>query len=125
LYINNDSFNPNRLLSHSNFENKDLILYSPKFYKDKTDEEILKYFLEGTFLNKPEYLKYIGINEKNMYQHLFNDNDFAFFSNYLDSINKNENFTENKRKNYEYYDSVNHNKLNFDLDLIFKEYKIN
>ena len=115
--INNESFNSNRLLSHSNFENKDLILYSPKFYKDKTDEEILKYFLEGTFLNKPEYLKYIGINEKNMYQHLFNDNDFAFFSNYLDSINKNENFTENKRKNYEYYDSVNHNKLNFDLDL--------
>ena len=60
--IDNDSFNSNRLLSHTNFENRDLLLYNPKFYKNKTDEEILKYFIEGTFLDKPEYLKYIGIN---------------------------------------------------------------
>jgi len=113
----NDSFNSNRLLSHTNFENRDLLLYNPKFYKNKTDEEILKYFIEGTFLDKPEYLKYIGINEKNMYQRLLDENDFAFFSNYLDNISKNENFTENKSKNYEYNDAVNHNKLNFELNL--------
>ena len=62
----NDVKNSKRLLSYSSFEVQDLKYFDLKFYHQKTDEEILKYFLEGTFLRKPQHLKYIGINEKSI-----------------------------------------------------------
>ena len=67
---------------------------------------ILKYFVEGIFLRKPEYLKYIGINEKNIHPHILSQNDFEFYTNYLDNISKNLNLTEKKTKNYETGDII-------------------
>ena len=117
--INNFNELPNskRLVSYSSFETQDLKYFDLKFYQQKTDEEILKYFFEGTFLRKPQHLKYIGINEKNMYPHILNENDFEFYSDYLEHLNKNENITDNKNKNYELNGIVNYNKVNFILDL--------
>ena len=114
---NNGIFNRNRLLTNTNTETKDHILFQSKFYKPKTDKEILKYFIEGTFLSKPDYLKYLGINEKKIFPRILNQSDFEFYSNYLDNLNKNENLTDYKSKNYELNDFNNQNKLNFALDL--------
>ena len=113
----NDAKNSKRLLSYSSFETQDLKYFDLKFYLQKTDEEILKYFLEGTFLRKPQHLKYIGINEKSIYPHILNTSDFEFYSSYLENLNKNENLTDYKNKSYELNDMVNYNKLNFILDL--------
>ena len=42
---NNEFFNNKiKLLSHSNYESHDLIYFSPKFYKQKSDEEIITIF---------------------------------------------------------------------------------
>ena len=117
---NNKFFNNNlniKLLSHSNFDSQDLIFFTPKYHKQKSDEDILKYFVEGIFLRKPEYLKYIGINEKNIHPHILSQNDFEFYTNYLENISKNLNLTEKKTKNYETGDIIKNRKLNFILDL--------
>ena len=117
---NNKFFNNNiniQLLSHSNFDSQDLIFFTPKYHIQKSDEDILKYFVEGIFLRKPEYLKYIGINEKNIHPHILNQNDFEFYTNYLENISKNLNLTEKKTKNYETGDIIKNRKLNFILDL--------
>ena len=115
---NNKFFNSNiKLLSTSNYDSQDLIFFTPKYHKQKSDEDILKYFVEGIFLRKPEYLKYIGINEKNIHPHILNQNDFEFYSNYLENISKNENLTEKKSKNYETSDIIKNSKLNFVLNL--------
>ena len=115
---NNAFFNNKiKLLSYSNYDSHGLICFSPKFYNQKSDEEILQYFVEGIFLRKPEYLKYFGINEKNIHPHILNQNDFDFYSNYLDNISKNENLTDSKTKNYETSDLIKNNKLSFTLDL--------
>ena len=115
---NNNIFNKNRLISYTNFVTHNLMFFDSKYYKQKTDNEILQYFIDGSFLRKPEHLKYIGIKEKNMYPHLLNENDFEFYSDYLENINKNENLTDNKRKTYEFSETFNHHyKSNFVLDL--------
>ena len=115
---NNEFFNNNiKLLSHSNYDSQDLIYFTPRFYRQKSDEDIFNYFVEGIFLRKPEYLKYIGINEKNIHPHILNQDDFDFYSNYLENISKNENLTEQKTKNYGTSDLIKNSKLNFNLDL--------
>ena len=114
----NEFFNNNiKLLSHSNCDSQDLIYFTPRFYSQKSDEDIFNYFVEGIFLRKPEYLKYIGINEKNIHPHILNQDDFDFYSNYLENISKNENLTEQKTKNYGTSDLIKNSKLNFNLDL--------
>ena len=114
----NEFFNNNiKLLSHSNYDSQDLIYFTPRFYSQKSDEDIFNYFVEGIFLRKPEYLKYIGINEKNIHPHILNQDDFDFYSNYLENISKNENLTEQKTKNYGTSDLIKNSKLNFNLDL--------
>ena len=115
---NNEFFNNNiKLLSHSNYDSQDLIYFTPRFNRQKSDEDIFNYFVEGIFLRKPEYLKYIGINEKNIHPHILNQDDFDFYFNYLENISKNENLTEQKTKNYETSELIKNNKLNFELDL--------
>ena len=114
---NNEIVNKIKLLNTANYESEDLIFYGAKYYKQMSDEQIFKYFLEGTFLRKPEYLKYIGINEKNIHPHILNDNDLSFYSQYLESLSKNENLTDFKTKNYEVSDIFNKSKLNFVLEL--------
>ena len=123
---NNNSPNKIKLISYSNYETQN-INFAKKFYQQKSDDEILKYFIEGTFLRKPECLKYIGINEKNIYPRFLNINDFRFYNNYLDNIHKNENLTEHKSKKFDFSDS-NNEKMNFNLDLksiLFKFEEIN
>ena len=93
-------------------------------------KKLLQYFVEGIFLRKPEYLKYFGINEKNIHPHILKQNDFDFYINYLDNISKNENLTDSKTKNYETSDLIKNNKLSFTLDLKsiglqFEEIKVN
>ena len=114
---NNELVNKIKLINTANFESQDLIFYGTKYYKRMNDEQILKYFLEGTFLRKPEYLKYIGINEKNIHPHILNDNDLSFYSKYFENLSKNENITDFKTKNFEVSDIFNNNKLNFVLEL--------
>ena len=114
---NNDINNRIRLISYANIDIQHIKFLDTKYHKHKTDEEILQYFIEGSFLRKPEHLKYIGIKEKNMYPHLLNENDFDFYSKYLENINKNENLTDYKQKTYQLNSSFNHHQLNFVLEL--------
>ena len=114
---NNDNFDKKNLLSRNNFDLKNYTFLSSKYYEYIRDEEILEYFIEGTFLCKPQKLKYIGINEKNIYPHKLNQNDFNFYQEYLDTINKNENLTDFKSKEYEMYNTVNKSKIKYVLDL--------
>ena len=114
---NNDNFEKKNLLSRNNFDLKNYTFLNSKYYEYISDEEILEYFIEGTFLCKPQKLKYIGINEKNIYPHKLNQNDFNFYQEYLDTINKNENLTDFKSKEYEMYNTVNKSKIKYVLDL--------
>ena len=114
---NNDNFEKKNLLSRNNFDLKNYTFLNSKYYEYISDEEIFEYFIEGTFLCKPQKLKYIGINEKNIYPHKLNQNDFNFYQEYLDTINKNENLTDFKSKEYEMYNTVNKSKIKYVLDL--------
>ena len=119
-YMNNDNneiLSKIKLINTSNFESQNLIFYRTKYYRQMNDEQILKYFLEGTFLRKPEYIKYIGINEKNIHPHILNDDDIEFYLQYLENLSKNENITDFKTKNYVVADIINNNKLNIALEL--------
>ena len=132
--------------SYNNFKNKNNFLNQKKFLKttyinkdkwmcddnnnpEMNDNEILKYFIEGTFLYEPSKIKKLNINEKNLHPHILNKNDFIFYEKYLENLQKNENFTEIKTKEYEMSISKNNN-LKFMLELrsiclFFEEIEIN
>ena len=114
---NNAILSRNNLINYTNSVTQDYMYFDNKFYKQKTDDEILKYFIEGTFLSKPEQLRYFGIKEKNIYPHTLNKSDFEFYSKYLENLHKNENLTEHKSKKYELNGLNNHDKSYFNLDL--------
>jgi hypothetical protein len=81
------------------------------------DDDVFKYFIEGTFLIEPEKLQYINIDEKKIHPHLLDKNEFEFYSTYLDNLHKNENFTDNKIKEYEMCLFKGHNKSKFVLEI--------
>ena len=58
----------------------------------------------------------LNIDEKKLHPHLLDKNDFDFYSTYLENLHKNENFTENKTKEYEMCLS-NKNKSKFVLEI--------
>ena len=94
--------------------------YKIKNEKDKAkeidDKEIFKYFIEGTFLSEPEKLKLLKINEKKLHPHILDKNDFEFYEKYLENLYKNENFTDNKVKEFD-FTLCNNSKLKFILEL--------
>ena len=126
--------NKNNLLNQkkflkTNYMNKDLWIYNDKTNFEMDDNEILKYFIEGTFLSEPAKIKYLNINEKNLHPHILNKNDFIFYEKYLENLQKNENFTDIKTKEFEICIFKN-NKLKFILELrsiclCFEEIEIN
>ena len=94
------------------------------------DDKVFKYFIEGTFLQEPEKMKYIKINEKELQPHALNQTDYDFYSKYLENLNKNENFTDIKAKEFEMSFFNKSNKLKFILELksiclCFEEIDIN
>ena len=94
------------------------------------DEKTFKYFIEGTFLQEPEKMKYININEKQLHPHTLNQTDYDFYSKYLENLYKNENFTDIKTKEFEMSFFNKGNKLKFILELqsmclCFEEIDIN
>ena len=128
---NNPILNHNKYISKTIYGNKNFWKY--KFNENKKEEfddnEILKYFIEGTFLSAPEKIKDLKINEKIFHPHILNKNDFDFYSDYLENLHKNENFTDSKSKVYE-ISFLDKSKLKFLLELksiclIFEEFDIN
>ena len=126
-----DSFYKNNpALTLNNIESKKILnqkfLLAPKHKEIKgfrknnffiNDTEVFKYFIEGIFLNEPQSLKSLNIDENKMQSHIFNNSDFAFYSNYLEEIFKNENFTDYKKKEYEIPYFHKNVKLHFSLEL--------
>lgn len=116
---NNDSkkiLNQKYLLNSRYNENRDLW----KFRKNNffiNDTEVFKYFIEGMFLNEPQRLKSLNIDEKKMQSHIFNESDFFFYSKYLEDIITNENYTDYKKKEYEIPYFNKNVKLHFSLEL--------
>ena len=47
---NNDNFEKKNLLYRNNFDLKNYTFLNSKYYEYISDEEILEYFIEGTFL---------------------------------------------------------------------------
>ena len=84
--------------------------------KEIDDKEIFKYFIEGTFLSEPDKLKRLKINEKKLHPNILDKNDFEFYEKYLENLHKNENFTDNKVKEFDFTLS-NNSKLKFILEL--------
>ena len=80
------------------------------------DEEMFKYFIEGTFLSEPDKIKDLKINEKKLHPYMLNKNDFDFYEQYLENLNKNENFTDDKMKEF-YFTLCNNSRLKFILGL--------
>ena len=81
------------------------------------DTEVFKYFIEGIFLNDPQSLKSLNIDENKMQSTKFSQSDFAFYSNYLENIFNNENYTDYKKKEYEIPYFHKNVKLHFSLEL--------
>ena len=98
---NNNILNQKQFISRTNYGNKDIWRYHEKKNETIDDNEILKYFIEGTFLFEPERIKFLKINEKAFIPHMLNKKDYEFYSDYLENLHKNENFTDIKSKEYE------------------------
>ena len=101
-----------RIISQKNYK----ITNEKDKNKEIDDKEIFKYFIEGTFLSEPDKLKLLKINEKKLHPNLLDKNDFEFYEKYLESLHKNENFTDNKVKEFDFTLS-NNSKLKFILEL--------
>ena len=131
LNDNNKILNHKKLIiSKSNLGDKEIKKLEEIKNFASNDNEIFKYFLDGIFLTDPEKLKYLNINEKKMHQHPLDNDDFNFYSKYLENIYKNENFTDAKKKEYEMSFFNKLVKLNFILELTsvcfyFEEIDIN
>ena len=133
LSLNDKTKIPNHkklIMSKSNIENPE----TKKMEKIKNftsnDNAIFTYFLDGIFLTDPEKLRYLNIDEKKMHHHPLDNDDFEFFSKYLENIYKNENFTDVKKKEYEINFFNKLVKLKFILELFsvcfcFEEIDIN
>ena len=124
LYKNNTALTLNNIDSKKILNQKFLLVSKPKeikyFRKNNyfiNDTEVFKYFIEGIFLNEPQSLKSLNIDEKKMQSHIFNESDFTYYSKYLEDIKTNENFTDYKKKEYEIPYFHNNVKLHFSLEL--------
>ena len=105
-----------KFVSQTNYGIKDIWKFNDTGKYQMSDNEVFKYFIEGTFLTQPQKLKYVNIDEKKLHPHLLDKNDFDFYSTYLENLHKNENFTDNKTKEYEMCLS-NKNKSKFVLEI--------
>lgn len=130
---NKNILNYKKIISKTNYGNKSPwksnIVNKDKNDDELNDKEIFKYFIEGTFLSEPEKIKCLKINEKKLYPHKLNQNDFDFYEKYLENLPKNENYTDNKKKEFE-LDILYNIKLKFILELkslclLFEEIDIN
>ena len=108
--------NQKKFISKTNYGNKDIWKFNEKKNEENNDKEILKYFIEGTFLSQPERIKDLQINEKIFHPHILTKADFIFYSGYLENLHKNENFTDIKSKEYE-ANLFQRTKLKFLLEL--------
>ena len=105
-----------KILCMTNYGNKDIWKVNEKENEQMNDNDVFKYFLEGTFLIEPQKLKNINIDEKKMNPHLLDKKDFEFYSTYLDNLHKNENFTDNMIKEYEINMINTYSKSKFELE---------
>ena len=128
--VKNDNNKNKYLLIHKKIEYQ--TYYGNKETEEKMfdDEQTFKYFIEGTFLQEPEKMKFIKINEKELHPHTLNQSDYDFYSTYLENIFQNENFTDNKTKEFEMSFFNKGDKLKFLLEiksmcLCFEEIDIN
>ena len=116
-FRNNKILNQKKIICVTNYGNKDIWKVNEKENYQMNDNEVFKYFIEGTFLIEPEKLQYININEQKIHPHLLDKNEFDFYSTYLDNLHKNENFTDNKIKEYEMCLFKGYNKSKFVLEI--------
>jgi hypothetical protein len=117
VFRNNKILNQKKIISVTNYGNKDIWKVNENENYQMNDDDVFKYFIEGTFLIEPEKLQYINIDEKKIHPHLLDKNEFEFYSTYLDNLHKNENFTDNKIKEYEMCLFKGHNKSKFVLEI--------
>ena len=124
LYKNKTALTLNNIDSKKIMNQKFLLVSKHneiKYFRKKNyfinDTEVFKYFIEGIFLNEPQSLKSLNIDEKKMQSHIFNQSDFEYYFKYLEDIKTNENFTDYKKKEYEIPYFHNKIKLHFSLEL--------
>ena len=109
--------NQKKFVSMTHYGNQDLWKVNEIENEQMNDNDVFKYFIEGTFLIEPQKLKYINIDEKKIHPHLLDKKEFEFYSTYLDNLHKNENFTDNKIKEYEVHLFNRHNTSKFELEI--------
>ena len=113
---NNHILKSNKYISRTIYDNKDIWKFNEKKNDEEIDNEILKFFIEGTFLSEQEKIQNLKINQKILHPHILNKNDFDFYSDYLENLHKNENFTDIKSREYEMSFS-DRSKLKFLLEI--------
>jgi len=119
LYSNKPTLSLGNIDSKKILNQKFLLISKHNKNKDFfiNDTEVFKYFIEGMFLNEPERLKSLNIDENKMETHIFDKSDFVFYSKYLEDIITNENFTDYKKKEYEIPYFHKNVKMHFSLEL--------